>query len=336
MAHVTMTDIARLASVSIATVGRVIHNNGYVSDDIRARVEIIIAEQGYVPNHMARALKRRRSGIIGSLVTYNENALYHKINKSILDAAEDSSYELLTLEGRRGRGDEERLIHQLIGMQVDGLVITSNDEVPPGLFDTLRRFRIPVVAVERGYRHDYVDQVLVRDFQGVAGAVRLMGERGHRHIALIAAKVAADVEHQRHQGYLSAMGASGLPIDPAMLRLCASYEHEQGYKAMEALLAAPNRPTAFLATADTLAAGAMQCLHRAGLRVPEDISAAGYDNVLAAYLSPPIDSVDLAVDEIGPAVMALLKKRQGSPQRPAETIWVDTRYVDRGTVLPLR
>ncbi len=330
--NIKMTDIAKVAEVSIATVGRVIHNNGYVSEDVRRRVEDAVAKLGYVPNRMARALKQSKSGIIGSMVTYNQNALYTRINSSIIEAVENHGYKLITMEGRQNRRDEEDLINQFIGMQADGLVITSNRRISAEMLDRLHELEIPVVMVERAFKHRFTDNLIVKDMEGSYRAVRNMLSLHHRRIALIAVELRDSVETERYDGYMKALEEAGITPDASMIHLLGDYFLENGYKTMEALLALKNPPTAVFCTADTLAAGAMQCLYERGLRVPEDMSICGYDNVLAAQLAPAIDSVDLAISDIGESVFTMLEKRMANINIKSSTQFLETVYVSRGTV----
>jgi LacI family transcriptional regulator len=327
-----MTDVAKAAGVSIATVGRVIHKNGYVSQGARERVEKAVRELGYVPNALARALKKKSSGVIGSLVAYSLNNLFQKINNSVIEAAEEHGYELVTIEARPGRGEEARIVNRFIGMRVDAIVITSNRFVPPEVFRALREEGIPVVCVERNYDFEFVDNLTVSDFEGGRSAVARMAARGHRRIALIAKELVDIVEVGRHEGYRAALRDAGIEIDGRLIRLVKQYERQYGYEEMRALMALKDPPTAVFVTADTMAAGAMQYLYEAGLRIPDDVSIAGYDNVISALLSPPIDSVDLATADIGETVVELIERRLNRPDAPGERRMISTVYVDRGTV----
>ena len=114
---IRMVDIARVTNTSVATVGRVIHNNGYVSADVRERIEKAIAELGYVPNQSARALKSKRSGLIGILARQDPNMLYYRIIDSILDAAHKNGFECITMEIPRRHADIDRIILSFIGLE---------------------------------------------------------------------------------------------------------------------------------------------------------------------------------------------------------------------------
>ena len=328
---VTMADIARKAGCGIATVGRVIHGNGYVSGKVRERIEKAIAELGYVPDQSARALKAQRSGIIGCLVLQSDNGLYYRINDEIIQAAEARGLTCIPLEAQK-RGGESALLQTMLGMHVDGIVLISEPNVADEQFALLRRFKTPVAAIERGYPEQGADSLLVRDREAVRDAVGRMIRAGHRRIALIARKPDMDVERRRLQGYLDALEAAGIEADDALIRLCGDYTVSFGREAMEALMALPEPPTAVMATADTLAAGVLQAAYAAGMHVPGDLSVCGYDNVLSQALSPAIDSVGLSLKGLGETVLNLLEKRRKTPDAPSEILDIETDYISRGTV----
>jgi len=328
----TMTDIAKAAGASVTTVGRVIHNNGYVAPETRARIEKAIAELGYVPNQSARILKSHRSGIIGNLVLQSPNNLYYRINDSIQSAARAKGFELLTMEAQPQRHNEGELIRNFIGLHVEGLVITSNASVAGEQFDQLRRSKIPVVAVERGYLEQGIDNLLVLDKEACRDAVLRIIAKGHERIAFIGMSPVWDVERQRLDGYLSALKESGLPESQELLCLLPGYDTERARQAAEKLWSLSSPPTAVFCTADTLAAGVLQAAYAKKLRVPDDLSLVGYDDVLSQMLSPPIDSVGLLLDGIGEQVMELLLRRMENWEAPAVQRSIGTVYHDRGTV----
>lgn len=329
---ITMTDIAKAAGASVATVGRVIHKNGYVSQEARERIEKAIAELGYVPDRSARILKCQKSGIIGSLVVQNPNSLYYRVNDSIQAAARASGFELLTMEAQPGQHMEEGIIRNFIGLHVDGLVITSDLSVTAEHFIQLRQAKIPVVAVERGYPEQGVDSLLVQDREACRDAVLRIAEKGHERIAFIGALPVHNVERLRLEGYLTALKEAGLPESRELIRLLPDYSAEGARCAAEELFALPCPPTAIFCAADTLAAGVLQTAYNLNMRVPEDLSLVGYDDVLSRLLSPPVDSVGLLLDGIGEQVMEMLKKRMESWEIPAVCKSIGTAYQDRGTV----
>lgn len=340
--YATIIDVAKAAGVSTATVGRVLHGKGYVSQEARERIENAIAQLGYVPNQSARSLKGGRSGMIGSLVLQNPNGLYYRINECIREAAEAGGYELVTMEAFP-QGGEERLIRSFIGLRIDGLVITSDGRVSCESLSALGQARIPVVAVERGYLDYGVDSLLVKDLEAVRDAVGRMIEKGHRRIAFLGVRGAgkskkADgamgpgVELQRYSGYVCALEKAGLPLKEELVRLLPDYRTETGREAAAELLCLKEPPTAVFCGADTLAAGVLQAAYARGLRVPQDLSLVGYDDVLSRSLAPAVDSVALKLDGVGTQLMELLERRRANPKADVQCRWIETEYQDRGTV----
>ena len=328
-----MKDIAREAGVSTATVGRVLHNRGYVSPDAKKRVEAAVQKLGYVPNTLARALITNRSGIIGCLVVEHAGNLHQEISSAVMAAAEARGYRLFTMQSRVAVRDEDELIRQFIGLRVDGLVVISNIYLTREQLNLLRTRSIPVVAIERPYFSPSVDNVCFRDVEGAEDAVRHFLDRGHRRIAFLGPKPFAQVEEDRLEGFRKVMTAAGIPGDRQMLALTKSYTVAEGRAAAQQLLMLPEPPTGIFCTADSLAAGAMQALYARGIRVPEDISISGYDNRIARELAPPINSVEPDLENLGGVAMDLLCTRMDDPSAASRTEWLSMRYVDRGSVI---
>ncbi|MBE5807243.1 MAG: LacI family transcriptional regulator [Clostridiales bacterium] len=287
--------------------------------------------EGHLPTNDTPA----RKGLIGSLVRQSHNGLYYYINESIVRGILAAGYEQVTMEAQAGMRTEGALIDRFIDMGVSGVIITSNIFMTPDMFDRLRAAHIPAVAVEREYLSEGIDSLIVRDVSACRDVVERMMRAGHERIGLVAMKPKRGVEKQRYEGFLSAFHAAGIRPDYDLIRLVDGYDIQYGRIAGESLFALPKPPTALLCTADLLAAGVMQAAFARGLRVPDDLSIVGYDDVISKWLSPPINSVGLIVSEIGANVMELLEKRMADPDRPTECRMIDTVYADRGSVRTL-
>ena len=336
MAHTAgspkMADVARLAGVSLTTVGRVIHRNGYVSAENRQRVEAAVKQLGYVPNTLAQGLK---SGVmmIGHILQFSPNMLFAQISRAVDQACTQAGYRVLSFTKYGLPGEDERIVTEFIGRRMKGVIITSTGNFDQALVKRLARAGIPVVWVERA--PEKADRVLLDDHQGVYSAIEAMIKAGHKQIAYIGLGQVAAVERRRLQGYRDALRKSGLGPRSELEALVPDYQPDSGYKAMKALWQAPGQPTAVFAAADTLLSGAMQYLYQAGAKVPEDVSLTGYDNTVAALLSPPADSVGIHAEEMGRKAVELLLRRQEEPEGQPVTLWVGTDLVVRGTVREL-
>ena len=331
-----MTDIAKAAGVSLATVGRVLHNNGYVSEDSRKKIETAVHQYGYVPNRVARSLKNRQSGIIGHVITISHtNTLMSRISSAIDRAAGEKGYHVLTLAGQTDKKMEETHINDLIGHMVEGIIFTSSSMVDANMLMRITELAIPVVMVERAISLPKVDAVLVDNVEGAFQAVWHMIEKGHKRIGFIGKNNTAAVEQDRYEGYCKAMFMADLAIPPGYRRFMPRYLEIYGYQAMRELLEQDTPPTAVFMTSDIFASGAMQYLYKKHLRVPDDISIIGYDNTLSTQLSPPITSVDFSMDDIGLRAIELLLERREHPEMASKTVWLRTEFVNRNSVREL-
>lgn len=330
--NIKMSDVAKAAGVSLATVGRVLHNNGYVSEEKRKEIERIIKETGYIPNKIAQGLKRSRSKIIGHLTLFNTNMQFKEISSAVNAAASNSGYHVLTLTSHHGLGEEEQQINDLIGHRVDGIIITSYHSISEELIGRLIEQNIPVVMIERTYEMPMVDRIVINDRDSSLGAVRHMVHKGHRRIAFIGAEPGHQVEADRYTGYLDALNEAGIVPHEEWVKVMPEYSVEAGRKAIGNLLNAKQPPTAIFMTSDIYACGVMQILYERGLRVPDDLSLIGYDNTLSALLSPPITSVGLPFKEIGDHALRLLLRRMNDNTAPSCAIGIDPFLMDRHTV----
>ena len=324
-----MSDVARLSGVSLTTVGRVLHHNGYVSEENRRRVEAAVRELGYIPNSMASSLKNSSSRMLGHILAFSPNLLFEQISRAVDQAASARGYSVLSFTKYGLAGEDERIVTEFIGRRVDGVVVTSIQDFPQDLLDRLERSGIPSVRIERAPAG--ADRVLVDDLRGTYEAVASITRAGHRRIAFVGLEGPAEVERLRLQGYRSALLDAGIAPTPALERMVPSYGAACGFAAMQSLWEA-ERPTAVFATADTLICGALQFLYGAGARVPEDLSLMGYDNTLSTLLAPPVSSVGIHAGEMGERAVDLLLRRKADPKGPREEYLVGTELMDRGTV----
>lgn len=330
--NIKMSDVAKAAGVSLATVGRVLHNNGYVSEDKRREIERIIKEMGYIPNRIAQGLKSSRSNIIGHLTLFNTNMQFKEISSAVNTAAASSGYHVLTLTSHIGLGEEEQQINDLIGHRVDGVIVTSYHSISKDLIGRLLENHIPVVMIERTFDMPMVDRIVVNDRASSLGAVQHMLQKGHRRIGFIGCKLTHQVEEDRYAGYLDALSEARITPHEEWVQVMSEYSIEAGRMAIDQLLRAGQPPTAIFMTSDIYACGVLQVLYERGLRVPDDLSLVGYDNTLSALLSPPITSVGLPFKEIGDHALQLLLQRMNDQAAISSTIGIDPFLMDRHTV----
>lgn len=324
--RVTITDVARAADVSVATVSKVINGRYGVAQSTSTRVQQVIEELGYESSLVARSLRSHRTHVIGILVAEFE-PFSTEILKGAAAAVSDAGYELLAYTGATvsgGTGWERRYLSRLSGTLIDGAVL-----VTPSVVDV--DAQIPVVAVDP---HTGPSGFPTVDSDNLTGA-RLATEHliglGHRRIAFLAGRPDLESSHLRETGYRDALAAAGLPVDEALIRV-GDYRSEATRAPMSELLGLADRPTAVFAANDISAIAAMEVARAAGLRVPEDLSVVGFDDVPeAAGATPPLTTVRQPIQRLGAeAVTLLLALLNG--ERPATThVRLDTTLVRRGS-----
>ena len=339
MSSTKITDIAKAAGVSHATVARVIHKKGYVSEENRKKIEQLIQEMGYVPNKMAQSLKSAQSHLIGHLTVFNPNMLYAKISYAVNRSAEQQGFHVLTMTGHPQLNEEEAQVNELIGRRVDGIIITSNVFIAPELIQKFVAANIPVVMVERALGIPYVDCIRIDDLTGSYGAVQHILSHGHRRIGFIGTQPVMpihDVEHHRYQGYLNACSDASVDVSDELVCLMEEYSAEAGYQAAKRLMRLEDPPSAVFATSDLFVAGVLQYLQKVDKKVPKDISLVGYDDTLSSLLAPPITSVALSHEKIGEHAIRFLLQRMADRKAPAQSTKIETVFIDRHSVQGIR
>jgi LacI family transcriptional regulator len=312
MRPATLAQVAQLAGVSTATVARVIKSSGYVSTEARGRVEAAISAKGYRPNAIARGLRQRRSFTVGHILTsITINPFFVNVAHWAEEEALKHGYKTF-LFNHNGSRERERLgIEQFIERRVDAVLFTNawaEENVK-----LLSEANIPAIQLER-VATVTAPSLHVDNKVGAIEAMQHLFALGHRRIAFIGGDpnlirrpdgYNKSVELERLTAYRSAMREAGLRVDPGFVKLGHYYRIEEGgtgiegYRHARVVLGLRNRPTAIFATCNILAAGALQAIYDAGLRVPDDISLIGFDDTIGVYLTPQLTTVAQPMEELG-------------------------------------
>ncbi len=324
----TIRDVARVAGVSYGTVSRVINGAHWVSPEARSAVESAIQQTGYTINHHARSLATGRSGSLAFLLTEPQHLLFDDPTFALLlrGAASALSQRSMTLVLLVAGTPEERanVEHYVRAGHVDGVMLISSHESDP-LLGSLLQAKVPVVCCGIPLGHENDAPAVSVDEEGSARAmVRYLRERGHRRIAMIAGPQDTPGGRFRLVGFREELGADFLPE----LVEEGDYSQESGVVAMARLLERSRDIDAVFAASDLMASGAITTLRRAGLRVPEDVAVAGFDDSgLAATHRPALTTMRQPWERISEEVVALLIDVIAGV--PRETITLPTELVVR-------
>src|SRR3954447_17106723 len=333
--RLTIRQIADLAGVSIATVSRVLNGRGDVSDETRDLVSRVIRENGYTANRSARGLSAGRTGLIGVLVPLVYPAYFSWILAGAAEALAESDLQIVLSPTGHQHDREVSVLDRLHGLSDGALIILpeeSNEELERMLDGGFRFVVIdPLMPLD-----ERIPSVSAAHMSGADQAMRHLLSLGHRRIGAITGPPGWVATEDRRRGYRAALGSAGIPFDPE-LEVEADFEISEGAEAAGSLLDIRRPPTAVFAFNDNIAIGTMRAARDRGLRIPEDLSIVGFDDVEhASIVTPSLTTVRQPLAEMGRTAVSLLVRLL--EQQSVETLSVQlaTRLVVRESTAPPR
>jgi DNA-binding LacI/PurR family transcriptional regulator len=301
----TIEDVASLAGVSRALVSLAMRGSTRVSAESRRKVLAASAELGYRPNLMARNLASRRTRIVGLLLNDLRNPFYAEVAEGIEQLASERGYRIVIGAGSTPRRTEAHALESFLELRADGIIL-AGPRLPASSIIAAAS-ESPIVVVGRRLRTREVDTIVNDDRLGAKLVVRHLVELGHRRIAHIDGGNGAGAAARR-AGYTEAMRDAGLTHHIRVLR--GDFTDIAGLRAADRFIQTGDIPTAIFAGNDFAAAGVLDRLEDAGLRVPEDVSLVGYDNTfLAALHHMSLTTVDQPREAMGRLAMSTLLER---------------------------
>jgi LacI family transcriptional regulator len=295
-------DIAQQAGVSTATVSHVINNTRFVSDEIKQKVQEVIERNGYTPNAHARALAMKRNHAFGLILSDLSNPFFPELVKSIQECANQKGYEITLANTNYDAGRTLASVQRMLEQRVSGVAVMTS-EMDAALAERLAASEIAVVFLDVGQVGPFVSNIAVNYEKGIRAGVEHLLALGHRRIAYVSGPQRLKSAQRRLLAFTRTMKK----YESAPFIFEGDFKATGGQQAAAAMLQQKQRPTAIVAANDLMAMGAMRELRRAGLRVPEDVSVVGFDNILFAELTdPPLTTVALPREEIGRAAIEAL------------------------------
>lgn len=285
----TIHDVAKRAGVSAMTVSRVINRANHIRPQTRERVEAAIAELGYVPNTLARSLRWKGTKTLALILSDITNPFFTTLGRGVQDAARAAGFNVIFCNTDESETEQAEQLVTLVQKRVDGvLLVPAASSAEPVAY--LKRHKIPVVVLDRRVEDCLVDSVRCDSELGAYQLTRLLIELGHRRIAMLSGPARVSTASERVAGYQRALTEAGLEI-AAELIFHGAYSPAGGRQMAQAALACTPRPTALFAANNFIAIGAYQQLREAGLRVPEDVSMATFDEMPLTTLIEPFFTV---------------------------------------------
>jgi LacI family transcriptional regulator len=307
----TQADVARLANVSQTTVSLVL-NNGEIASvppETRQRIREAMEQLGYIPDHVARSLRTRRTYTIAGVIPDITNPFYPAFERGIQDVADRHGYDLVMYNTDGIAAKEQKCLRSIRQGRVDGVIAVLFHTTARDLL-ALLEMNVAVVRLEATPKQAGaypLDNLYVDNIAAAQTTVAYLIERGHVSIGMIAGERGPG--HVRLAGYRRALADYSLTLDESLVQM-GDFTAGGGYQAAQRILALSSRPTAIFAANDQMAMGALLAIREAGLRVPHDIAVVGFDNIPTAELvTPPLTTITQFQEKLGQRAAEMLLER---------------------------
>ena len=308
-------DVAKKAGVSISTVSNVINGTKYVSDELKQRINRIIAELNYEVDPVARSLKSKRTMSIGVIITNINRVFFPQVIKGIQDAAAKSGYSITFCNTDDSFETEKRFVQMLENSRMDGIIIDSvADMAEAEYFKSLSSLgnakkRIPVVSLERKIEEYGIDSVLVDNIKGGRMAAGHLAECGCSRMVHIAGPLNSCMVQDRMRGFKEELLRRGLAGHKQRV-VEGDFSPLSGYQAIKELMLGGEKFDGIFAANDQMAIGAMKAIKEHVGRIPEDVRVVGFDNTfIASIVEPSLTTVNVPKYRLGTTAVEMLIKR---------------------------
>lgn len=310
-------DVARHASVSAATVSRVLNGDQSVGASYRRRVLRAVEELGYRPNRLARSLRTQRTAVIGVVVSDIENPHFSEMVRAVEDEAYRRGYRVLVCNTDESADKQRSYLETLVEERAVGVIVSPSDPDDPEISELLDG-GTAVVAFDREVADPRADAVIADNVDASRTAVELLVGAGHERITFVGGRRDVETGAERLDGFELTMRAHGL--EPRSVE--GDFRIEGGYEAVAGLLRDGERPSALVVANNLMTIGALRALGEAGVRVPDEVALVAFDDpVWAQFVDPPLTTLAQPVRRMSTEATSLLLERvTGSRVDPRRTV----------------
>lgn len=329
----TIMDVARESGFSHATVSRALNGYEFVKTSTREKVLLAAKKLGYVPNQQARVLAGGRSNLIGILVPTLDNGYIAEIIRGIDEELAKSNYNLILYTTHRHQGKESNYVATIVNGAAEGLLLIV-PLLSTTYLDALRQQNFPYVLIDQADTAEKSVVVNATNWQGAYDVTQYLIELGHQRIGFIIGITELASALERLEGYRNALSDHHVPfVDELVVE--GDFREQGGYIATQKLLDLQNPPTAIFASNDLSAFGAMEAIRERGLRIPEDISVVGFDDIpQASIVHPKLTTVRQPLDHMGRVAVKMLLEHIATPSHVPHRVTLATRLVIRESCQP--
>jgi DNA-binding LacI/PurR family transcriptional regulator len=306
MVPTSIKDIAKEAGVSHTTVSRALRGSSLISEETTKRIQATAHKLGYLPSAAARSLKTNRSEALGVIVTNIDDPYFSEILQGIEEVAQGNDYSLFMAASQHDREREAIVVQAMQQHRVDGVIICSttfSDEQS----QHFSKYGIPIVVINNQAAEDYRYSIYHDDVDGSRQLTRHLIELGHRRLAYLGNSNSGRTTQDRLAGFHQEMDSAGLVVPKNNIYEIPGSEPDKSVLAVDYFLGLPNRPTGIVCFNDMMAIGMLKSLQERGVRVPQEISITGFDNIVFSnYTNPPLTTFDQPKRFIGQKAAELI------------------------------
>jgi LacI family transcriptional regulator len=332
----TLSDIANEVGVSVMTVSRALADRPGVAADTKQRVLEAARRLGYTVNQSVRSPSRNGTATIGVLVNNIGSEYIHDIIDGISNTLDMASYDIVIYNPYRMRRQPDDYVFVVAQKPMDGLIIAAANILQSvDYLDQLCQQRFPIVFVDQCVEGTCIPYVTANNYQGAYDATRYLIQLGHQRIGIVAGPLRESPSGARLTGYRDALTQYAIANDESLVQY-GDFTRQSGFACARELLSRDRRPTAIFASNDPMAFGAMQAIRQMGLRIPEDISIIGFDDIgSSSDTLPPLTTVRQPLREMGRVgAQMILDMLRGHPHLPKAEL--QTSLIRRDSCAPLR
>lgn len=324
---VTIQDVAKTARVSVSTVSRVLNGKVDVASETQERILSVIEELGYTTNLAARSMRSHKKNLIGLIMPDIAYPFAIEVMKGVNRAIAESEFDLLVYTTgdvrKSGRvSHEQKYVSLLTNSISDGVILVAPvaDELSVDA---------PIVSIDPLASNPNFPAVHATNYQGAMDAMEYLIRLGHKRIGYIGGRAELESANRRLKGYREALEKAGIPIDESLI-VSGDYTTETGVSGARRLLALENPPTAIFSSNDQMAMGVYQVAQELGVRIPEDLSVVGFDNITESkYMG--LTTVDQFISEMGYVATQILIKLINGESLEEQTYRMQTKLVIRNS-----
>lgn len=296
----TIKDIANVLNISAAAVSKALHDDSRISKQTKEDVKRVAKELNYQPNHLASALRKGKSNLVGVIVPRTNSNFFSSVIESMEAVLDKAGYNIIITQSKESFKKECKNIDTLLYTQVDGIIASmANETTDLSYYEKIKSKGIPLILFDRGENDLNVDYVGINDYDSSHMIVEHLVEKGCKRIAHIGGYRRTRIFNNRIRGYIDALKKNDLPLDENLLTE-SNLTLEDGREMMQKFLQLEQRPDAVYVASDYAALGALQVLNEHHINVPEDICLIGFGNEpFTSLVSPTISTVNQHSAEIG-------------------------------------